>query len=276
MTRVVALLGWPLGHSVSAAFQQAAFDYCGVDARYEPWETPPDALPQRVAALRALEVLGANVTIPHKEAVTEFLDEVDPEADRIGAVNTIVRREGRLLGYNTDGVGFLQPLRQAGFDPRGRRVLVVGAGGAARAVVAALLDAGAAAVVVANRTQGRAEELARRFGIAAAASAEDAAREAELIVNCTPVGMAGGPRGLPLNPRRIRPGAFVYDIVANPPQTPLLAAARSRGCRTLGGLPMLVCQGAASFRLWTGQEPPLEVMMAAARRALGCAEGAEA
>lgn len=275
MTRVVALLGWPLGHSVSAAFQQAAFDRCGLDARYEPWETRPEALAERVAALRAPKVLGGNVTIPHKEPVVNLLDEVDPEAGRIGAVNTIVRQRGRLLGYNTDAVGFLQALREAGFDPQGRRALVVGAGGAARAVVATLLDAGAA-VTVANRSPARAQALAAHFGVSVAPSAEEAAQGAELIVNCTPVGMKGGPEGLPLDLERVRPGAFVYDLVANPPQTPLLAAARARGCRTLGGLPMLVYQGAASFRLWTGREPPVEVMMAAARRALGLAEGAGA
>ncbi|MBI4202846.1 MAG: shikimate dehydrogenase [Chloroflexi bacterium] len=278
MSKLLGIIGYPLGHSVSPAFQQAALDYCGVDARYEAWETPPEGVPQRVQWLRSPEVLGANVTVPHKEAVLPLLEGLSETARRIGAVNTIVNRAGRLEGHNTDVAGFMRALREeGGFDPQGKLVLILGAGGAAKAVAFGLAVAGVARMTIANRTVGRAQELAAAVEAVPQVRAVALTPEAltgdppwDLIVNTTTLGMAGSPGEgeSPLAEAQVPPGALVYDIVYNPKVTPLLATARRAGAHTLGGLPMLVYQGAEAFRLWTGLEAPVEVMFAAARRAL--------
>ena len=277
---VVGLIGHPVGHSVSPVFQQAAFDALRLPFRYEAWDTPPATLATTVGSLRSGERVGANVTVPHKEAVGALLDSVGDEARATGAVNTIVRRGARLEGYNTDIVGFADALREdGGFDVCGARAGVLGAGGAARAVVYALLAGGAAQVWVHNRTPQRAEALVAALdpgdGRLAALTGDPGDRASplracDLLVNCTTLGMAHGPTAADayLREEQIPPGAFVCDIVANPAQPPLLARARARGCRTLGGLPMLVRQGAAAFTLWTGRSAPLDVMFAAARAVL--------
>ncbi len=277
-TITVGLIGYPLGHSISPAFQQAAFDYYGMDARYLVWETPADGLAQRIQSLRASHVLGANVTVPYKEAVCSSLDILSEAAQCTGAVNTIVNRKGLLEGYNTDVPGFLRALWEDGrLDPRGKRVLLLGAGGAARAVAYALSGAGVASLTIANRTVERAKRLAEVLGIGAISEVvslepRTLARQAgwDAIVNTTTLGMwhSPGEGQSPLPPGLIQPHALVYDLVYNPPETPLLREARKAGARTLGGLPMLVYQGAEAFRLWTGKEPPLEVMFEAARKAL--------
>ena len=174
MTRRAGIIGFPLGHSLSPVFQQAAFDACAIDARYERWETPADQLAERIAALREPDVLGANVTIPHKEAVIPLLDALSPDAEAIGAVNTIVNDGGHLTGHNTDGPGFVDALRHdAGFEPEGRAILLLGAGGAARGIAFALAGSGVRAMTIANRTAERAErladDLADRAGFAAGA-----------------------------------------------------------------------------------------------------------
>ena len=280
MTSVLGIIGFPIRHSISPVFQQAALDYCGIDATYRAWEVAPDEVGAFVHGLRKPEVLGINVTVPHKEAVISYLDKVDDWATEAVAVNTIVNRGERLTGHNTDGYGFLRALQEEGaFDPKGRRVLVLGAGGAARGVVLALIRANVEQLTIANRTVSRAQrlaELARASGVTSEAiplSGSDltqAAAQAELIVNCTTIGMAHGPdeKGTPLSWRQIRPTALVYDLVYNPVETPLLRAAGRAGARTLGGISMLVYQGAASFEMWTGQPAPVSVMLQAASRAM--------
>ena len=278
-TLTVGIIGYPLGHSISPAFQQAAFDHYGMDARYVVWETPVDGLPQRIQSLRAPHVLGANVTVPHKEAVRSSLDSLSEAASRTGAVNTIVNRNGLLEGHNTDVPGFLRALKgDGGFDPRGKRVLLLGAGGAARAVAYALSSVGVASLTIANRTVERARRLAEVLSIGAIAKAVPIERDAlaanngwDLIVNTTTLGMwhSAGEGQSPLPASLIPSHALVYDLVYNPSETPLLREAKAAGARTLGGLPMLVYQGAAAFQLWTGKEAPLEVMFEAARKALG-------
>ena len=280
MTKFVGLIGHKLKHSISPQFQQAAFDYLGLDIRYEVWETAKDELPNVVEGVRDASKLGANVTIPYKEAVLPLLDDVDSGASRIGAVNTIVNRGGKLIGYNTDNSGFLKALREdGGFSPRNKRAVLLGAGGVARAVGFALVDAGVKSLVILNRTQSRGEALAWDLKVSdtevVALSWKDgktltALTECNLLVNCTSVGMkdsAGegkSPLGIGLIPKR----ALVYDVVYNPIETPLLAAAKKAGARTLGGLPMLVYQGAASFELWTGKSAPIDIMIRVAKRAL--------
>ena len=287
MTKYAGVIGYPAKQSLSAVFQQAAFDHLGLDMRYEVWPTPEERLAEVVRGLRAADRLGANVTIPHKEAVLPLVDETDDLARRVGAVNTIVNREGRLHGHNTDVTGFLRALREdGGFDPSGARALVAGAGGAARAIVTALADAGAASVTVINRTFPRAgrlvQELQPRAGATELHALPDvyaswlaSAVSCRLLINCTSVGMAGTEeeKGSPLPIDLIPAGALVFDLIYRPLNTPLMVAARKRGARVLGGLPMLIYQGADSFRLWTGLEPPVEVMFRAARKALGIKEG---
>lgn len=274
----VGLIGHPVRHSVSPVFQQAGFDALGLPFCYEAWDTPEADLRERIASLRDSGRIGANVTVPHKEAVVSLLDHVTDEATAIGAVNTIVRDGRRLVGHNTDIGGFLDALRiEGGFDVRGARVCIFGAGGAARAVIFALLHNGAASIALHNRTIARSEALAAELGgedgrlAAVTGSPGEAARGSDLIVNCTSLGMAGSPGAdaSPLAASDVPAGVFVCDIVANPETTPLLALARQNDCRTLGGLPMLVRQGAASFALWTGRDAPIDVMFQAARRAMG-------
>ena len=278
MTLAAGIIGYPLGHSISPAFQQAAIDFYGMDARYVVWETPTEDLPQRIQALRAPDTLGANVTVPHKEAVRPYLDRLVDAAQRTGAVNTIVSRDGALEGHNTDVTGFQRALKEdGGFDPAGKRALLLGAGGAARAVAYALVEAGVTSIAIANRTVERAQRLVDALGsdaILEAVSLERAALASQdgwdLIVNCTSLGMLHGlsEGQSPLHSDVIPSHALVYDLVYNPQETPLLRQAREAGARTLGGLPMLVYQGAESFQLWTGKEAPLKVMFDAALRAL--------
>jgi len=280
-TKVIGLIGEPLAHSTSPLFQQAALDHCGIDARYEPWETEVEELPVAVDRMREEDCLGANVTIPHKERIIGLLDGIDSLARRIGAVNTVVNRSGRLWGHNTDILGFGQALRRDGdFDPRGRDALVLGAGGAARAVAVDLIDGGAASLTVTDidekRLQGLLRDLAGLGQIVLRGVAPDsvelaaAASACQLLINCTPIGMRHSPaeHDTPISPELISPGVLVFDLVANPLETRLLAEARRRGARTVSGVTMLVYQGAESFRLWTGVEPPLDVMLHTARSAL--------
>jgi len=268
--------------STSPAFQQAAIDALGLDLRYERWATELSGLSTRVTGLRAPSVLGANVTIPHKEAVIPLLDELDPLVKRIGAVNTILNRSGNLVGYNTDAEGFIRALREdGGFQPRGKHAVVAGAGGAARAVIVALCDAELGSVAILNRTKERArrltDELRRTAGHTVLedfdASPQTWARvapRAQLLVNCTSLGSAGPEEDQSAVPAEVlRPGMLVYDLVYLPIETRLLREAQQARARALGGLPMLVYQGAASFKIWTGLDAPTDVMMAAARSALG-------
>ncbi|MHB1006925.1 MAG: shikimate dehydrogenase [Chloroflexota bacterium] len=280
--RFVGLIGYPLGHSVSPPMHQAACAHYNLDLTYLAWETAPAALAERVAGLRDPAHLGANVTVPHKQAVVALVDAVDPSARHVGAINTIVNREGSLTGYNTDGTGFLRALRaEGGFEPSGATALLLGAGGAARGVAFALLGAGLRRLTIANRQRERAERLAADLAdldpppsVTIAPWTADAlsrATEYDLVVNATTIGMWRGPAEgqSPLLATALGPGILVCDLVYNPAETPLLASARAAGARALGGLPMLVYQGAEAFTLWTGLPAPVEVMRAAAARALG-------
>lgn len=296
-TRLVGLLGWPVAHSKSPAFQNAAFAALGLDWLYVPLPTPPVLLAEAVRGLAALGFVGANVTIPHKEAVCGLLDRLDPEAELSGAVNTIVvegaPERPRLVGHATDGTGFVASLREEiGSEPRGMTVLILGAGGAARGVAVALVRAGANQLLIANRTFSRAAALAQalsaRLGPAAARPGPGGAARIEplpleasvlaahlpavdLVVQATAVGMTGGPdpHGMPpLDLARLPQHAVVADLVYVPAVTPLLAAAAGAGRRTLGGLGMLLHQGALALEHWTGRTAPLPAMRAALEAAI--------
>lgn len=277
------VIGHPLGHSISPAIFQAAFDGAGVEGSYEAWPTTPDQLEGRINALRGDDMLGANVTVPHKEAVIELLDRLDEGAERIGAVNTIVARDGELVGYNTDVGGFARALRDdAKFDPKGKRTAILGAGGAARAVAYALVQAGAGIVLLTGRSPKRLEGVTKenrprtRAGVTITwchwmdGEFMIELPSADLLVNCTPAGTKGTEAAdEPLVDAQYLPASgLVFDLVYNPPQTRLLKDAAARGARTLGGLPMLVYQAADAFRLWTGKDPDLAAMRKAAEAAL--------
>ena len=288
----VGIIGYPIRHSISPIFQQAALDHYSLDASYQAWEVEPQSLPEFINGLRSPDTLGINVTVPHKEAVMPHLDHIDEWARTAGAVNTIVNEGGRLTGYNTDGTGFIRALEEhGGLSPEGRRALIIGAGGSAKGVALALADRGVAAITIANRTLERAQSLARlieAYGSlrqvqgyvkpkveaiplsTAGDTLEWAAARSDLIVNCTTLGMKHGPAETesPLPAGLIPRDSLVYDLVYNPPETPLLREAANAGAAILGGLPMLVYQGAASFRFWTGKEAPVEVMLKAAEEAL--------
>ena len=288
MSKRLGIIGYPIRHSISPVFQQAALDHCSMDATFEAWEIAPESLPEFMDSVRSPESLGINVTVPHKEAVMAHLDSIDSWAEMAGAVNTVVNESGRLSGHNTDGSGFLRALEEQGkFHPEGRNVLIIGAGGSAKAVALALYGRGVASIIIANRTLQRALRLADLLesnpssGTATgkprvealsldSLEVDRAASESDLVVNCTTMGMKHGPDEArsPIPARYIPSHALVYDLVYNPPETPLLRDAAGAGAATLGGLPMLVYQGAAAFELWTGRKAPVEVMMRAAREAL--------
>lgn len=282
----VGVIGYPIKHSLSPVFQQAAFDFHAISARYEAWEVPPDQLIEMVARLREPEFLGANVTVPHKERVIPLLDEIDRLAARVGAVNTIVNRQGRLVGFNTDVEGFLNALRhEASYSPVDKRALLLGAGGAARAVAYALLEGKVASIAIANRSVDRAERLildlrehiddvgsapSLRALRGSAGELAEVVASVDLVINATSVGMLHGEfeKDLPMPGSLLRSSFLVYDLVYNPPLTPLLRAAAERGAAVLPGLPMLIYQGAAAFKLWTGMDAPAGLMLARAQEKL--------
>lgn len=266
----VGVIGDPVEHSISPAMQQPALDALGIPATYERWHTPLDALPARVESLRAPDVIGANVTVPHKEHVLALVDEISDLARRAGAVNTITNRDGRLYGDNTDVYGLGRSLQLHKDDLQGCSAVVLGAGGAARAVVLSLEQVGAGQIAVLNRSLDRAERLRDDLEpapVVAIGSESDDALEAlasaELVINATALGWKRGE--MPLTPTQVailQHGVLVVDITYR--DTDLLEAARTLGFNTLDGLEMLVFQGARSLEIWSGQTPPVEIMMSAA------------
>lgn len=274
----VGIVGYPLGHSISPSFQQAAFDYLGLEIQYETWEIAPDWLYTVKERLCGADVLGANVTVPYKEAILPLLDGVEEICGRIGAVNTIVNRNGKLIGYNTDADGFIRALKENGnFDPLGEKVVVLGAGGVARAVVFALAREKAGSIAIVNRNYERARILAddvKRFYVDITATTwekmSSVISDCDLFINCTSFGMKHSELEgqSPLNARSIPKRALVYDLVYNPQETQLMLNAKRAGARTLGGLPMLVFQGAIAFEIWTGKQAPVDVMINAAKNAV--------
>jgi shikimate dehydrogenase len=255
-----------------------AFAAMGIEARCEKWVTPPEELAAAVARLRTPEVLGANVTVPHKEAVIPLIDELDDSAKDIGAVNCIVREDnGSLRGHNTDKYGFVRSLREAGFEPAGTSALLLGAGGAARAVAVGLLEGGVSMLSIANRSPERSQSLARNLRDARVsvvgwrgADYDAACAVADLVVNTTPTGTAHTALSgeSPMAASNFRTGVWAYDLVYNPAVTPFLEMAAAAGAKTVSGLEMLIYQGAESIHLFTGREPPVDIMRTAARAAV--------
>ena len=279
-TSVCGVIGDPIEHTMSPAMLNAAFAERNLDYWYIPFKVKKENLRQAIDGMRGLNIRGLNVTIPHKVAVIPFLDNLDPLAEKIGAVNTIINDGGVLTGYNTDASGFLQVLLERGIQPKGKEIVILGAGGASRAVSFALAEREARLVVL-NRRLERAEELADRLSSAFSREIEAlelveenldvVLRSADILVNTTSIGMSPNVDESPVVSTLLRPGLAVYDIVYNPIETRLLREARSAGARTISGIDMLAWQGALAFEKWTGQVAPVDLMR---RVAIAALEGA--
>jgi shikimate dehydrogenase len=268
--RVAAVIGDPVAHSLSPAIHNAAFAATGVDATYTAVRVAPDELAALMDEARTVDLLGLSVTMPHKAAILAHLDEVRHEAQVLDAVNCVLRDGDRLVGANTDGAGFVDALAAASVDLVGTRVVVLGAGGAARAVIHALAAEGVAELGIVNRSPERAKAAVLLGGRDARVAEVGDVPDFDVVVNATSVGMgeSAGRSTLPVPADLLREGQVVVDLVYEPVETGLLAAARAAGARALDGVGMLVHQAAHAFHLWTGQEAPVAVMDTAAREAI--------
>jgi shikimate dehydrogenase len=278
-TKVLGVFGHPISHSLSPVMHNAAIQALNIDYTYVPFHVLPEDLPKAVEGIRAMRIAGVNVTIPHKERVIECLDEVSENSKQIRSVNTIINVDGRLKGDTTDGPGFLRSAEAAWGKLDGCGVLLLGAGGSAKAVAFALAGIGCE-IAIANRTRERAVELAEGLGKVFTAGTFRVVEpdgqalgqeilRAGLVVNTTSVGMHPDVDGIPIPPDLLRRNLLVYDLVYNPARTRLVTEAENRGASAVTGLRMLVYQGAMSFEMWTGIEPPMDVMEEAARQTLG-------
>ena len=277
-TRIVGVIGDPVQHSRSPQMHNAAIVERKLDYVYVPFHVRSGELREAIEGFKALNVLGVNVTIPHKQTVMSILDDVSHEATLIGAANTLIFCDGRVSGDNTDAQGFLRAMTEEGIDiPVGGSAVVLGAGGAARAVVVALALSGLDLITIANRTGWKAIQFEKDLATISETeiSAVDLAsnqlnlaiRSADLLVNTTSVGMQETDQLL-IDPDSLNPGTIVYEIVYTPPETPLLRVAREKGCQTIGGIGMLVHQGAIAFEKWIGIVPNVETMRIALEQAL--------
>ena len=276
-TRVCGVIGNPVEHSMSPAMHNAAFRELGLDYVYVAFRVLPENVVQAISGMKALGLRGLNVTLPHKVAVMPLLDEIDPAAQAIEAVNTIVNDNGKLTGYNTDAPGFLRPLLERGIDIGGKNVLILGAGGASRAVAYVLAEKGAR-ITILNRHKERAEALADRInaehsGTTTALELNDEnlnrqIENAEILVNVTSVGMSPNVSDSLVKPSLLRRGVVVYDTVYTPVKTRLLRDAEAAGADVISGIEMLTWQGAIAFELFTGEKAPLELMKSAAIKQL--------
>ncbi|MFP3946896.1 MAG: shikimate dehydrogenase [Archaeoglobaceae archaeon] len=261
------VIGYPIGHSLSPVMHNAAFEHLGMDAVYHPFEVKSDRLDEAVKGASALGFTGLNVTIPFKESVLDYV-EVKGVARKIGAVNTIDLK--KMDGYNTDAYGAVKALEEAGVDVRDKAVLIVGAGGAAKAIAFGLAEKDAR-IVITNRTEKKGLELAEKVRESGDCFFQPFDRleglKVDVIINTTPLGMKGFDQKLPV-PESIIKDVVVFDTVYNPQNTPLIALARDRGCQVVYGIDMLVHQGAEAFKIWTGREPPVKVMKEAALKKL--------
>ncbi len=280
-TKTCAIIGDPIEHSMSPIIQNAAFRACNLDCVYVAFRVKREDLKEAIKGFRAIGIRGLNVTIPHKVAIMPLLDAVDPVAEAIGSVNTVVNDNGRLTGYNTDAPGFLEPLANREIELKGKNVTVLGAGGAARAVTFMLANEGANLTLL-NRTLARAEELANRIESSLkkkiavlelnGKNLESAVAGADIVVNTTSVGMTPGVNETPVPAGLLRRGMAVYDIIYNPVETRLLREAREKGAVTLNGVEMLAWQGALAFEKWTAYKAPIDIMLQELRKVLGSHE----
>ncbi len=263
-TRLFAVFGNPVGHSLGPAMHNRALTHAGIDAVYLAFRVRD--LAQAMAGVRALPLAGVSITIPFKVAVMDLLDQVDGQARAIGAVNTVINRDGTLIGCNTDAWGAIKALAEK-IDPVGKSVAVIGAGGAARAIGYGLVQKGADLVIV-SRSVEKGRNLAERLGCQFSPLVDFDTLETQVVINTTPVGMAPATGAMVVDPSGFDPATVVMDIVYNPLETAFLKAARRAGCPVVDGLSMFVYQGARQFELWTGRKAPVELMRQAAWQAV--------
>jgi shikimate dehydrogenase len=274
--KVLGIIGHPIAHSLSPLMHNFAAKALGLNYVYVAFDVPPDSLRAAVAAIRALGIAGVNVTVPHKEKVIQALDGLEEDAAVIGAVNTITLADGRLVGANTDGIGFIRALKAAGVQPAGKKAVVIGAGGSSRAIGVSLWRAGVEGITVVNRSEPGGKRLARQlssfgrtaFRLSSSAEARDAVAAADIVVQTTPVGMKKADP-LPMADPPFRKGQLVYDIIYAPVETQFLKAAKKAGAYTMNGLSMLVYQGSESFKRWTGHRFPEEKVLRHLKKRLG-------
>jgi shikimate dehydrogenase len=270
-TIVCGVIGDPIEHTMSPVMHNAAFKKLGIDYLYVPFRVRKEELEKAIAGMRALNIRGLNVTIPHKVVVIPLLDKVDSLVEKIGAVNTIVNDDGVLTGYNTDATGFLQALLEKGVEPKGKNTVILGAGGVSRAISFILAERGAHLVILNRQLElDWAEELAQRISqifnkevkalVLNEGNLAEVLERAEILVNATSVGMSPNIEETPVPARLLKSGLVVFDSVYNPVKTRLLREAEAAGAQTIGGLDMLVWQGALAFEKWTGRKAPLELM----------------
>ena len=273
MAKVFGVIGHPVGHSLSPVMHNAAIESLDLDYVYVPFDVPPEKLEAAIEGIRALGIAGVNITVPHKEAVIPFLDELEQEASEIGSVNTVTNLNGKLIGQSTDGPGFIRSLAESGCYPRGRNAVVLGAGGAGRAITFSLVRNGAK-VALFDMDVKRAMQLVDDINVKCTecevgsvhlvhsqeSELEAAVASADILVKCTPVGMHPNVDKIPIPPEWLRRDHIVFDLVYNPIRTKILKAAESAGALAISGVKMLVYQGALSFRTWTGIDPPVDIM----------------
>jgi shikimate dehydrogenase len=274
-TVMFGVFGDPIGHSKSPLMLNRAFQASGINAAYAAFHIKPGTLKDAVYGIRALQFRGVNVTIPHKVEVMEYLDEIDEGARAIGAVNTIVKEGGRLKGYNTDGIGYVRSLKEeTGISLAGKRVLMLGAGGAARGIAYALAREGAGRIVIANRTEEKAVELASAMSAYTETKGIGQGDisawigDADVVINTTSAGMHPNTDEVPMDPGLLHGGLLVSDLVYNPRITRILREAEAVGARIHGGLGMFIYQGAYAFEYWTGQSAPVDAMRDVVERSL--------
>lgn len=267
-TKIYGIFGYPVGHTRSPALHNAAFGHLGMNARYIPFEVDPKDLLSAVEGIRAMNLCGVNVTVPHKEAILPLLDEVHGIAAELGAVNVVVNREGVLLGYNTDVEGFRLSVEAAGVSMEGEQVVILGAGGAAKSVVRAVQNSGAKTIAIFNRTKERADAIAENFSGRGAPidvwefsdpEVDSLFENSAIIINTTSQGLRNEDT-LPVAPELLKKHHTLVDIIYHPWETPFLAAGREIGAETVNGYGMLVFQALEAFHIWTGERPPVKIM----------------
>lgn len=270
---LLGVMGNPIAHSKSPAMHNAALAACNLHGHYVPLHVTESALKEAIAGIVAMNFRGVNVTVPHKIEVMKYVDEIDEAAKRIGAVNTIVNNDGHLVGYNTDGIGYIRSLKEEVMaDLKGKSVLVIGCGGAARGIIYALLGELPDKVIVANRTVDSAYALAKEWSAlgniegCSLAEADVKAQHVDLIINTTSVGMHPHIHNCPIEPTHIPTGIVVSDLIYNPLETALLQHAKAKGCLVHNGLGMFIYQGAYAFEYWTGIPAPIEAMKQAVKQ----------
>jgi shikimate dehydrogenase len=275
MKKLFGVIGDPIAHSMSPAMHNDLFELYGIDAAYHPFHVSKEHLEAAVKGLKALGASGFNVTIPHKTAIMPLLDNIDPLAQAIGAVNTVKNEDGKLIGYNTDGPGYVKGLKAQVQDLESRAVLIIGAGGAARAIYFSMAQAGVKTVDIFNRTREKAEELVKACPyevltrVVDREEAEKNLMDYQLIIQTTSIGMLPNTDSKPLSPYNVSDKAFVSDIIYNPLQTAFLKEASQKGASIQNGIEMFVYQGALAFEKWTGIFPDTERMKANVLRHLG-------